>query len=714
MAHVALFPGGDALLVARSRQGVVGEAAHRRRRELVKKKSGQKAPSAPLAMAGAASEMGFRRPSTLVLTVFALLTTSTTARPSTTRSAARRTVPCLRANQDYMPWGASSSMRWCGTSTSPSCGRSSRASTSTRTTRRRRASASSPSRLPGADLRHEPAPVRAVKLDGEATAAHVTSDLQVLDAAIRRSSRPPGVLTCISCGMDLAEDELGPRRRPAGKPLMILLTDGDQTAGGTEVEAIALADGVKDFATVVTIGINNMDESVAAANIQTLKDILRPPELYYRETRSVDDALREVGDIISDVPRRRVRLPMDVHCNEFVDVAIRLRLLRRRRILAQVPRQRRAAAARHVLRPADDALRDERQPDLVRRRPQGRRRHHRRALVRRASTGPASRRTPRSTSRASRRRARRRSRRTRRRRAPSRRRRREPAAAEPAEPPPSSPSPPPSPPPPSPPPPPPPSPPPPPGPPPGRRSRGAAVAAAAVAAADAAAEPPPPPDPSPPAPPNTRRRGRRRRRRRRRRHPPASPPPPPQIPAAAAAALRPAAHRQEADVGGGAPAVHGVGRCARATDALSPRRRPAPPRSHPATPSSRTPVTPRTGHLPIITSPRRTTSCTPSSTRSPPAARRGGGGGGVPRVPRQRRARPRVAWTNCDEEGVQLGPPPTRRLRHGEVRARAPEGGVQVLHLPQRGRVGQWSFGKCYEEKSAGLREVYTLGEPSG
>ena len=165
------------------------------------------------------------------------------------------------------------------------------------------------------------------ELDGEGDRGCVTSDLQVLDAAIKAlEPPPPGVLTCISCGMDLAEYELGHAASSSrGKPLMILLTDGDQTAGGTESKAIALADGVKrDFATVVTIGINNMDESVAAANIATLKDIASdPPELYYRETRSVDDALREVGDIISDACLDvEYVCHMDVHCNEFVDVAI--------------------------------------------------------------------------------------------------------------------------------------------------------------------------------------------------------------------------------------------------------------------------------------------------------------------------------------------------------------------------------------------------------
>ena len=158
---------------------------------------------------------------------------------------------------------------------------------------------------------------------------------------------------------------------------------------------------------------------------------------------------------------------------------------------------------------------------------------------------------------------------------------------------------------------------------------------------------------------------------------------------------------------------------ARDRRALSPAAVPPPPRPHPATPSPRTPVTPRAGHLPIITSPEENYEL--HSLFDPIAAGGGGEAAAEAACPGYLGSDVRahgVAWTKIATKkecspylGVQLGVFDTvRECAH----ACAKKAGCKYFIYRNAEYVGPHSFGKCFEEKSAGLREVYTSGKASG
>ena len=115
----------------------------------------------------------------------------------------------------------------------------------------------------------------ACHIDSAAGSGCLSSDPGAFRNAINSLRKPDaGVLTCISCGIEVAHAELRRGRVDGrGAPLMIVLTDGDQTCGGTEAKAVDMSTEVKaDGSTIVTIGMTlaGADESTYRANKETL------------------------------------------------------------------------------------------------------------------------------------------------------------------------------------------------------------------------------------------------------------------------------------------------------------------------------------------------------------------------------------------------------------------------------------------------------------
>jgi Mg-chelatase subunit ChlD len=73
----------------------------------------------------------------------------------------------------------------------------------------------------------------------------LSADKNALTDAIDRRPNAEG-MTCISCGLDVAYQMLLSRKRTAALPVIVLLTDGSQTAGGDDNTAIQMANVVKD------------------------------------------------------------------------------------------------------------------------------------------------------------------------------------------------------------------------------------------------------------------------------------------------------------------------------------------------------------------------------------------------------------------------------------------------------------------------------------
>ena len=95
--------------------------------------------------------------------------------------------------------------------------------------------------------------------------------------------------------------EVEPRRARSAN--FILLTDGDQTAGGTEAKAIDKARLAKlGDATVVTIGmgLDAVSQTEKLANQMTLQTIAsEPSQVYYRPTSNIDEAITDMEAMIN-------------------------------------------------------------------------------------------------------------------------------------------------------------------------------------------------------------------------------------------------------------------------------------------------------------------------------------------------------------------------------------------------------------------------------
>ncbi len=89
---------------------------------------------------------------------------------------------------------------------------------------------------------------------------------EVEDLLVAITDRPSaGRMTCISCGLEVAQSLLTSLEfsRPEAEPILLLLTDGRQTAGGTDAKAVRVANDIKNAGTtVITVSFGDADPEV--------------------------------------------------------------------------------------------------------------------------------------------------------------------------------------------------------------------------------------------------------------------------------------------------------------------------------------------------------------------------------------------------------------------------------------------------------------------
>ena len=94
--------------------------------------------------------------------------------------------------------------------------------------------------------------------------SNISSNALDVIAAISSREESQGT-TCISCGLSAAKDLLFANQREdaTGAAVIILLTDGRQTVGGTDATVTAEVDAIKAHGfTVLTVGFGDADESL--------------------------------------------------------------------------------------------------------------------------------------------------------------------------------------------------------------------------------------------------------------------------------------------------------------------------------------------------------------------------------------------------------------------------------------------------------------------
>lgn len=95
----------------------------------------------------------------------------------------------------------------------------------------------------------------------------ISDDAPSVVAAINARDGSYGT-TCISCGLSAAKDlaTAAPRGAATAPPVLVLLTDGRQTVGGTDATATDEANSIKSQGiTLVTIGFGDADVALMTA-----------------------------------------------------------------------------------------------------------------------------------------------------------------------------------------------------------------------------------------------------------------------------------------------------------------------------------------------------------------------------------------------------------------------------------------------------------------
>ena len=123
----------------------------------------------------------------------------------------------------------------------------------------------------------------------------LTNKAAMLQYAISTRPEPhhSRVWTCISCGINKATELFSDFSKAEAMPLIVLLTDGEQSVHGGDEEAIHAADIIKgDGVDVVTL-------SLGQANAYTMDTMASlPPATYSRKAETVDELLDEAYDLV--------------------------------------------------------------------------------------------------------------------------------------------------------------------------------------------------------------------------------------------------------------------------------------------------------------------------------------------------------------------------------------------------------------------------------
>ena len=106
-----------------------------------------------------------------------------------------------------------------------------------------------------------------------------STDAAMLHAAVRNRVNHYG-MTCISCGLDRAADLIrASARYGVAEPIVILLTDGEQTVGGTSLRAIDAAIAMRSNLNVRLMGVSYMRG--AGNEVAMAKMVSHPPSIYF-------------------------------------------------------------------------------------------------------------------------------------------------------------------------------------------------------------------------------------------------------------------------------------------------------------------------------------------------------------------------------------------------------------------------------------------------
>ena len=106
-----------------------------------------------------------------------------------------------------------------------------------------------------------------------------STDAAMLHAAVRNRVNHYG-MTCISCGLDRAADLIrASARYGVAEPIVILLTDGEQTVGGTSLRAIDSAIAMRSNLNVRLMGVSYMQG--AGNEVAMAKMVSHPPSICF-------------------------------------------------------------------------------------------------------------------------------------------------------------------------------------------------------------------------------------------------------------------------------------------------------------------------------------------------------------------------------------------------------------------------------------------------
>ena len=113
-----------------------------------------------------------------------------------------------------------------------------------------------------------------------------SDDVRALRSAVRTRALHYG-MTCISCGIDVAAERIrASSRYGVAEPVVILLTDGEQTVGGTSQRAVDSATAMRSTENVKFFGVSYQ---TIAGNPAAMQAMVTPPHEVYFMVRPPPD-----------------------------------------------------------------------------------------------------------------------------------------------------------------------------------------------------------------------------------------------------------------------------------------------------------------------------------------------------------------------------------------------------------------------------------------
>ena len=129
----------------------------------------------------------------------------------------------------------------------------------------------------------------------------LTSDPNKLATAIANRAPPSSQMpmTCISCGLDVARSLLSSMSRPGGMPLVLLLTDGEQSILGGDAEAEYASGQLK------AQGVDLVALGLGETNVLAMESMAsHPVPSYFRTAEDVNVLLNQARQPHPSAPPR--------------------------------------------------------------------------------------------------------------------------------------------------------------------------------------------------------------------------------------------------------------------------------------------------------------------------------------------------------------------------------------------------------------------------